>query len=304
MLFDAHRNSISEWIATSKAAGIDALLAVSYGTNKSQLESHAANIVELFTAQPPRSIAEAVIKVTELTGIERSQTRLRAFMARHKFRCLKTGHIPAKVNTTQQKEWVNTTLKPVIEAAGKAELHLLFLDAAHFVLAPFLCRLWCIVRVFIKASPGRNRINVLGAINAISQEVTTYINTTYINSDSLVAFLKQIREQYNDKKPIAIILDNARYQHNFVVKAVANGLGMHLLFLPPYSPNLNIIERLWRHTKKKILNAEYYDSPAKFHDAIRTFFQDINQSNKAELKTLMTLNFQFYDSGTAHSYAA
>lgn len=216
---------------------------------------------------------------------------------------MKTGHIPAKVNTTQQHDWVEQTLKPVIEAAQKGEVHLLFVDAAHFILQPFLCCLWCISRVFIKASPGRNRINVLGAVNAITKEVSTYNNTTYICANCLISFLKQLKEQYNDK-PIAIVLDNARYQHCFVVKAIAAGLGIHLLFLPPYSPNLNIIERLWKFTKKQVLNAQYYDSPTQFHNAITSFFQNINNDKKAELQKLLTLNFQFFDKNTAHSYAA
>lgn len=302
-MFDAHRNSISEWVAISQTHGVSVLLDVNYGTNKSKLENHAANIKELFTAQPPRSIAEAIIKTKELTGIERSPTRLLAFMKRHGFHFLKTGHIPAKVNTTQQKNWVEETLKPVIAAAQNGEVHLLFLDAAHFILQPFLCCLWCISRVFIKASPGRNRINVLGAVNAITKDVSTYSNTTYICANCLVSFLKQLKEQYGDK-PIAIVLDNARYQHCWLVKTTATMFGIHLLFLPPYSPNLNIIERLWKYTKKEILNAEYYDAPAKFHSTITTFFQNINQNNKADLQNLLTLKFQFFDENIAHSYAA
>ena len=90
----------------------------------------------------------------------------------------------------------------------------------------------------------------MGAINAITKEVTTMTNTDHIDANTIVAFLKQLNEKYADK-PIAIVLVNARYQHCFFVKIRANALGIHLLFLPPYSPNLNIIERLWKFTKKK-----------------------------------------------------
>ena len=125
-IMDAHRNSVSGWIHTYQQGGYDAIVQVGYGTNKSELEIHAASIKELFTSQPPRSIGEARLKIKELTGIERSNTRLRAFMKRHQFRFLKTGHIPAKVNTTEQKNWVDITLKPVIEAAQDGEVHLFF----------------------------------------------------------------------------------------------------------------------------------------------------------------------------------
>ena len=302
-LTGAHRNSLREWMHIYEQDGFDALLQVGYGTNISLLENEAASIKELFISQPPRSIAEVGLKIKELTGIERSDTRLRKFMKRHKFRFLKTGHVPAKVNTTEQKSWVEETLKPVIKAAQDGEVHLLFMDAAHFVLQPFLCCLWCITRVFIKASPGRNRINVLGAVDAISKEVVTYTNTTYICANTLIAFLQQLKAKYNDK-PIAIVLDNARYQHCFVVTTFAKSLGIHLLFLPPYSPNLNIIERLWKFTKKEILYAHYYDSPAMFHHAINSFFQNINSNSTPKLQKLLTLNFQFFDKNTAHSYAA
>ena len=89
-----------------------------------------------------------------------------------------------------------------------------FCDAAHFVLAPFLCRLWYAVRSFIKASAGRNRINVLGEVNAITKEVITMTNTTYIDSNVLIELLKMIKQKFADK-PIAIVLDNARYQHYY-----------------------------------------------------------------------------------------
>lgn len=303
VLMDAHRNSISEWVKIYNQGGYEALIKAGHGTNKSELEKQSSAIIEAFTNQPPRSLGEAILKVQELTQIKRSSTSIRKFMKRHNFRFLKTGHIPAKVNSTQQHNWVDDTLKPVIEAAKEGKVHLLFLDAAHFTLQPFLCCLWCVARVFIKASPGRNRINVLGAVNGITKQVSTYINTTYICSNCLVTFLKQLKQEYGDK-PIAIVLDNARYQHCFLVTTFAKSLGIHLLFLPPYSPNLNIIERLWKFTKKEILNAQYYDAPLKFHQAIKDFFQQINQKNNPELHNLLTLKFQFFDKNIAHSYAA
>jgi len=302
-LMGASRNSISQWVRCYMEGGFEAVIRVCYGTNKSQLETYADSITNLFASHPPRSLGEAVLKVKELTGIERSASSMKSFMARHKFRFLKTGHIPAKVNNTAQHEWVDNLLRPVIKAVGNDEVHLLFMDAAHFTLQPFLCCLWCVARIFIKASPGRNRINVLGAVNAITKEVSVYTNTTYICANCLISFLQQLKARYNDK-PIAIVLDNACYQHCFLVKTFAKSLGIHLLFLPPYSPNLNIIERLWKFTKKEILNAQYYDAPQKFHEAIEGFFKEVNQKHNAQLHQLLTLNFQFFDKNIAHSYAA
>jgi transposase len=288
------RQTVNRWVKVYQAGGFDALCQFNYGTNKSQLENHSVSILQSFTERPPMSACEAKSRIEELTGISRSPTQVRNFMRRQGLRFIKTGHIPAKADAEKQKEWVKTTLEPAIKEARKGECHLLFMDAAHFILQPFICSLWCVTRLFIKAAAGRNRINVLGVVNAITKEVLTFCNTTYISADTIVAFLIKLKEHYGEL-PLKIVLDNARYQHcEFVVNA-ANKLNITLLFLPSYSPNLNIIERLWKFTKKTILYAKYYETPVKFHLAITNFFQIINQKYNSELKDLLTLKFQFFE---------
>jgi transposase len=289
-----HYNTVSHWIEVYHEKGYEGLLTNNYGTNESELEIHNESIFSSFSKQPPMCAAEAAERISQMTGINRSEQQVRAFMKRHGLKFIKCGHIPAKADNDLQYQWAENTLKPVIKAAQEGQVHLFFCDAAHFVLQPFLCFLWSAVRVFIQASAGRNRINVLGAVNAITKEIVTLTNTTYITSDTLIQFLKQLKEKFSDK-PIAIILDNARYQHCFAVKVIAASLGIHLLFLPPYSPNLNIIERLWKFTKKKILYAKYYNKPQDFHNAIQNFFININQKYQSDLKSLLSLKFQFFD---------
>ena len=294
LIVGLHYNVVSHWIEVYKAKGFEGLLSNNYGTNTSELASHGQSIFSSFASQPPMSATEAAIRIQEMTGIRRSEQQVRVFMKKHGLKCIKCGHIPAKADTEKQQQWKEQFLDPAMEAAKEGKIHLLFCDAAHFVLQPFLCFLWTAIRVFIKAAAGRNRINVLGAVHAITKEVTTLINTTYITSGTLIEFLKRLKQQYADK-PIALILDNARYQHCFAVKTVAASLGIHLLFQPPYSPNLNIIERLWKFTKKKILYGKYYNKPAEFHQVIQNFFATINQQYDNELKSLLSLKFQFFD---------
>lgn len=69
-------------------------------------------------------------------------------------------------------------------------------------------------------------------------------------------------------------------------------LGINLIFLPPYSPNLNIIERLWKYTRRHVLAGKYFDSPTKFHDALRHFFEVDYVKHKSNLSSLLTLKFQ------------
>ena len=131
-----------------------------------------------------------------------------------------------------------------------------FVDAAHFVLGAFLAILWSFRRIFVETSSGRYRLNVLGALNAVTKEMITVINTTYINSWSVVELMRKIREIHPEGK-IVLVLDNARYQACYLVKSGANMLNIDLLFLPPYSPNLNLIERVWKFIRKKCLNPSY-----------------------------------------------
>lgn len=287
------RETVGDWINAYQAGGFNALCRFNYGTNKSELENHAESILDSFRQRPPMTANEAKARIEELTGISRSPTQVRNFMKRHGLRYLQTGHVPAKANTEAQQKWVKEELNPAIETAQNGECHLLFMDAAHFVLQPFICALWCVTRLFIKASSGRNRINVLGVVNAITKEVITLNNTTYINAETIIVFLRKLREHYVNL-PIKIVLDNARYQHCKLVEAAAKELNITLLFLPSYSPNLNIIERLWKFTKKRILYAKYYETPQKFHAAITGFFQTVNKKYNEDLKNLLTLNFQFF----------
>ena len=178
VLLGLNRDSVGDWIRCYEQGGFDVLCQFKYGANKSTLENHADSILSSFSQQPPINIKEAKSRIETMTGISRSPSQVRAFMQRHGLRYIKTGHIPAKADTEKQKAWVKKTLEPAIKKAQKEKCHLLFMDASHFILQPFICALWCKVRLFIKAASGRNRINVLGAVNAITKEVLTLSNTT------------------------------------------------------------------------------------------------------------------------------
>ena len=102
--------------------------------------------------------------------------------------------------------------------------------------------------------------------------------------------------------PVSLVLDNARYQRCRAVEELAAQLGIELLFLPPYSPNLNLIERLWKFTKKECLASAYYENFARFKQAIHDFLQTVHQQHHAELNSLLTFNFQRFEN--AQSMAA
>ena len=132
---------------------------------------------------------------------------------------------------------------------------------------------------------------MLGALNALTRAVITVTNTTYINAESVCELLLQIAE-LGLGVPITLILDNARYQRCWLVQEVADALGIELLYLPAYSPNLNLIERLWKFVKKKCLYSKYYENFALCKEAITSCLGKVGTTYKKELETLLTLNFQ------------
>lgn len=138
-LVGLHRHAVSEWINAYRTGGFDALCRFDYGANKSELDAQADSILKSFSECPPMNAREAKSRIENITGIRRSPTQIRAFMKRHGLRYIKTGHIPAKADTEKQQQWVKTTLEPAIEEARNGTCVLLFMDAAHFILQPFIC---------------------------------------------------------------------------------------------------------------------------------------------------------------------
>ena len=169
-----------------------------------------------------------------------------------------------------------------------------FVDAAHFVFGTFLCSLWSFVRLFVRAASGRQRFNVLGAWNAVTRQLIAVTNTTVVNTETMCDLLRKIAD-LGLTGPITLVLDNARYQRNAVVMALAEQLGIRLLFLPSYSPNLNLIERLWKFIKRRSLYGRYHPTFADFRTAIEETLTNIPTQHANDLASLMTLNFQQFE---------
>ena len=144
----------------------------------------------------------------------------------------------------------------------------------------------------VRANSGRRRVNVIGALNATTLRPVTLVTEANCDQETMIVFLGEIRKEYTDQsKTVHVFLDNARYNRAYRVQARAKELDITLHYLPPYSPNLNLIERLWKFFKKKVIKNHYYVTFTEFSDAIINFFHDIAVHDE-ELKTLLTLNFE------------
>lgn len=201
--------------------------------------------------------------------------------------------MPAKADTKKQTEFLENTLIPLIEKAKDGAIELFFMDASHFVMGGVVGKLWCKVRLWVKTGSGRKRYNVLGALNFVTKKIETVCNDAYITATQVVDMLEKLAENY--AKPICIVLDNARYQKCALVTEAASRLGIALVYLPSYSPNLNLIERVWKFVKSSVLSAAYIDTFVEYCGRISTFVENIEIDNRDKMTSLVTEKFQLFD---------
>jgi transposase len=255
---------------------------------------------EYFLKHPVRSAKQAQALIEQRTGIRRGLSQVRHFLkGRLGLRWRKTAAIPVPPQKTvdeharEQMAFVQDKLGPRLEQARRGQRQVYFVDAAHFVFAPFLGFLWCAARLFVRAASGRKRYNVLGALDAVTHRLIRVTNQGYINAESVCALLRAVAEAAVGL-PITLVLDNARYQKCAVVQGLAASLGIELLYLPGYSPNLNLIERLWRFVRTQSLDSIYYEGFEQFTTAIDGCLDGLPTVHKGEMATLLTHKFQMF----------
>ena len=285
------QDTLRKYLELYKSGGIEALKVLNFRKPTSPLEEYRTLIEDDFRKKPPATLNEAAARIKELTGIERCPEQIGRFLKKTKFRHLKVGHVPAKANAEKQQKFLDEELQPRLNEAKKGKRQVLFVDASHFVHSPFLGYVWSQVRVFIRAPSGRKRHNVLGAFNGVSHELITIRNDGYVNSSTVLELIKKIREHYGDVE-ITLVMDNAKYQRCKLVMEYARQNNIELLFLPSYSPNLNLIERLWRFVKKNALNSKYYENFVLFKEGIENCLANLTTKYKKEVESLMSLKFQ------------
>lgn len=300
-LAGVRRTTAWRWRQTYQAEGLSAVLTPAVPERAGALLPHAQTLAEDLRQQPPHTVAEAADRIAQRTGVRRGLTQVRLFL-RHTLglRWRRAAAVPCPPKQTlaehiqTQADFRDSQLEPVLAAARAGQGQVFFVDAAHFVLGSFLCYLWTAVRVFLKAASGRQRYNVLGAWNAVTNTLTAITNTDYVNATTVCELLHKIAAQ-RLVGPITVVLDNARYQRCHLVQNLAAQLGIQLLFLPSYSPNLNLIERLWKFVRAAALNGHYHADFTAFRAAIDQCLAEIETKHRDKLRTLMTHQFQTFE---------
>jgi len=180
--------------------------------------------------------------------------------------------------------------KGAIKGHGKVY----FVDAAHLLHNAVPGQGWIKrgTTVELKTNSGRNRLNVLGAYSPDDHTLEAIEGTESCDAELVCQLLRKLRAA-NPGNRLLVVLDNARYQRARSVQALAKRLRIQLLFLPPYAPNLNLIERFWKFLRKKVIRNTYYATFADFRAAIQRLLASLDTYTD-ELTTLMTENFHLF----------
>lgn len=238
------------------------------------------------------SCAEVGLWIKDKYGIEYSQSAVRAILTKLGFVYKKTSEVPGKVDLEQQELFLRE-MEPFLAEIADDEV-IYFMDAMHPQHNTRADYAWIRrgEKHAIPTNAGRRRININGAMNAQQPEDVVIIEAERINAQSTISLAEKLLEKHPNKAKIYVFCDNAPYYScSLLLEWLQKNPKLELLHLPPYSPNLNLIERLWKLLRKKVIHLHYYPQFKDFRAAIFHFFDDLKQY-KEELRTLMQPNFQ------------
>jgi len=207
-----------------------------------------------------------------------------------------TTAVPCQADAAAQTAFLTDTLAPLLARAAAGEAVVYFADAAHPTHNTRATHVWTETgkeRPLLPVS-GRERVNLNAALNAHCPSQVLLDETECVNAQSTQRLYEQLLAAH-PQGPSHVICDNARYYKNQALDAWLADKRLVQVFLPPYSPNLNLIERLWKFLRQKIINTAFYRTKGQFKSAVLTFFDRLPEFGH-ELASRMTLKFHVLDS--------
>lgn len=233
--------------------------------------------------------------IKQTFGVEYTPQGVVDLLNRLGFTYKKTSEVPCEVDASKQENFVKE-LSGILSTMEAGSV-IYYADGVHPTHNSRSAYAWIEKgeRLEQQTVSGRDRVNINGLLNA--HDVTDVIahDCDCINAQSTKELYQEALERHPHAAAIYIISDNARYYHNKELREWTEGTRIKQIFLPPYSPNLNLIERLWKFLRKKVINTGFYRTKEMFRKAIKDFFTNIGRY-KEELESLLTLNFRLANS--------
>lgn len=283
--------TIDRYESVYLSEGLEVYLADSYSGYWGKLTSaQLAALTTELRARLYRTSADIATYIERTFGVCYTPKGLTALLHRLGFSYKKTKSVPCAADLAKQVEYLQVFKKLMVELPAGDVVY--FLDAVHPQHNTRPAYGWIPTgeEKEIPANSGRRRLNLNGALNAADVTDVVVVESASVNADSTWELYQKLAAKHPDAPNIHVICDNAAYYKSGALKEKLENSRIHQIFLPPYSPNLNLIERLWKFLRKKAIDLCFNRHFDDFRKNILHFFENIHLY-KEELKTLLTLNF-------------
>ncbi|QHW41585.1 IS630-like element ISEc40 family transposase [Escherichia coli] len=215
---------------------------------------------------------DVIAFVTRTWNIIFSIPGMNKWLHRNGFTYKKPSGVPHKLSEEKQRQFIEY-YKELKTTVGDEPI--LFIDGVHPTQATKISYGWIRKgqKKAVKTTGSRTRLNIMGALNLKALTSPLICEYKTINEYNVSRFFNEIRKVYPDyNQKIHVILDGAGYHRSQLVKDWAEVVNIRLHYLPPYSPNLNPIERMWKLMNEHARNNRYFSSTREFREAISVFF--------------------------------
>ncbi len=289
--------TLRRYVEQFRDKGIDGLLECRYTGGVSSLTSVQEKYLKTFLDTNTQRTAKAIQRhILEAYNVKYSVIGVTKLLHRLGFSYKKPKIVPGKTDRKKQQRFLSLYGK--LKARMTKEDHLYFADATHPQHTTKPSCGWILKGKdhdkLVKTASGRQRLNLNGALNLKTHQAIVLSEQT-INAQSVIRLGNRLLRRH-PKGKVYVILDNARYRHARLVSKWRRKHGrIKFIFLPSYSPNLNLTERLWRFFHQQVTWNRYFETFEAFERASLAFFKNL-KSYEPQLKTLLTDNFQVMSS--------
>jgi transposase len=284
-------NVVTQCLQRYQAGGLEGVCCTNYQGKDPRLTAEQQEMLKIELKTHIYNTAEQVMAwVEEQFGVFYSARGMQALLKRLGFTYKKNRLMPGKADPEAQRQFVHWFQKVRAELGPEDRIY--FGDAVHVKHNAEAGFAWSPVGEphLIPTNSGRQRYNVLGVYCTQTHQHLFIVTEDNINQDTVIDLLQQLRAKHPERAKIYLVLDNASYNKTIRVREQAKASQITLKYQPPYSPNLNLIERLWKFMRKKVCKDKYRSTFAKFKAQLDAFFTGLDKY-KDELATLLTEQF-------------
>lgn len=268
------------------------------GSDSHLSEAQTAELITHLTDNLLPTTHAIIELVNEWWGIRYTVPGMNKWLHRNDFSYKKPTGVPHKYSAEAQQAFVDTYNQLKSEASDEP---ILFIDGVHPTQGTKLAYGWIPKgrKTIVETTGSRTRLNIMGALNLNDIGSTVVREYDTINSLNIGKFFIAIRETYPITQKVHIILDGAGYHRSELVQEWAYVMNIELHYLPPYSPNLNPIERLWKVMNEGVRNNRYFASSKEFREEIHRFFSERLPALAGALSRRINDNFQTLENASS-----